>query len=93
MLHPSYTEILEKIRENEDIPNVDSRYSIVIATSKRAREIISGKSPMVEANENDKALSIAVEELSENKIIILPEQEEDDELTFEGETEEFEEEE
>jgi hypothetical protein len=33
-----------------------------------------------------------VEELSENKIVILPEQEEDDELTFEGETEEFEEE-
>lgn len=92
MLHPSYTEILEKIRENEDIPNVDSRYSIVIATSKRARELISGKAPMVEANENDKALSIAVEELNENKIVILPEQEEDDELTFEGETEEFEEE-
>ena len=92
MLHPSYTEILEKIRENEDIPNVDSRYSIVIATSKRARELISGKSPMVDANENDKALSIAVEELNENKIVILPEQEEDDELTFEGETEEFEEE-
>ncbi|MBQ6392415.1 MAG: DNA-directed RNA polymerase subunit omega [Eubacterium sp.] len=92
MLHPSYTEILEKIRENEDIPNVDSRYSIVIATSKRARELISGKTPMVDAGENDKALSIAVEELSENKIVILPEQEEDDELTFEGETEEFEEE-
>lgn len=92
MLHPSYTEILEKIRENEDIPNVDSRYSIVIATSKRARELISGKTPMVDTNENDKALSIAVEELSENKIVILPEQEEDDGLTFEGETEEFEEE-
>lgn len=92
MLHPSYTEILEKIRENEDIPNVDSRYSIVIATSKRARELISGKTPMVDTNENDKALSIAVEELSENKIVILPEQEEDDELTFEGETEKFEEE-
>ncbi len=92
MLHPSYTEILEKIRENEDIPNVDSRYSIVIATSKRARELISGKAPMVDAKENDKALSIAVEELNENKIVILPEQEEDDELVFEGETEEFEEE-
>lgn len=92
MLHPSYTEILEKIRENEDIPNVDSRYSIVIATSKRARELISGKTPMVETNENDKALSVAVKELNENKIVILPEQEEDDELTFEGETEEFEEE-
>ena len=75
MLHPSYTEILEKIRENEDIPNVDSRYSIVIATSKRARELISGKTPMVDAKENDKALSIAVEELNENKIVILPEQE------------------
>lgn len=92
MLHPSYTEILEKIRDNEEIPNVDSRYSIVIATSKRARELISGKAPMVDTKENDKALSIAVEELSENKIVIRPEQEEEDELLFEGETEEFEEE-
>ena len=89
MLHPSYTEILEKIRDNEEIPNVDSRYSIVIATSKRARELISGKSPLVETKENDKALSTAVEELRENKIVILPEQEEDDEIIFEGETEEY----
>ena len=87
MLHPSYTEILEKIRNNEEIPNVDSRYSIVIATSKRAREIIAGGQPLVPAGENDKPLSIAVEELNESRIVIQPEGKEDDEILFEGEEE------
>ena len=43
MLHPSYTELMEKINkegETGEEPVINSRYSIVIATSKRAREII-----------------------------------------------------
>lgn len=85
MLHPSYTEILEKINDNEDNPSVESRYSIVIATSKRAREIIAGDAPFVPSKENDKPLSIAVKELDENKIVILPEEELEDleELIYE----------
>ncbi len=86
MLHPSYTEILEKINDNEENPTVDSRYSIVIATSKRAREIISGDNPMVPSRENDKPLSVAVKELDQNKLVILPEEEEgkeEEEIVFE----------
>ncbi len=85
MLHPSYTEILEKINDNEENPSVDSRYSIVIATSKRAREIISGDNPMVPSRENDKPLSVAVKELDQNKLVILPEEEgkEEEEIVFE----------
>ena len=40
MLHPSYTELMDKINGEENIgeePAINSRYSIVIATSKRAR--------------------------------------------------------
>ena len=70
MLHPSYTEILERINDNEDNPTVESRYSIVIATSKRAREIIAGDAPFVPSKENDKPLSIAVKELAAEGIII-----------------------
>ena len=47
MLHPSYTEVLEKINSEEyrgEEPAVNSRYSIVIATSKRARELIDSES-------------------------------------------------
>ena len=50
MLHPSYTDLIEAV--NSDIepgeqPVVQSRYSIVIAASRRARQIISGEGPMV----------------------------------------------
>ena len=50
MLHPSYTELMEKINkegEQGEEPVINSRYSIVIATSKRAREIIAGDEPLV----------------------------------------------
>ena len=39
MIHPSYTELMEAINEGaemEDEPLVTSRYSVVLATSKRA---------------------------------------------------------
>ena len=51
MLHPSYTELMEKINkegETGEEPVINSRYSIVIATSKRAREIIDGSMPLVD---------------------------------------------
>ena len=46
MIHPSYTELMEAINEGaemEDEPLVTSRYSVVLATSKRARQLIAGK--------------------------------------------------
>lgn len=95
MLHPSYTELMEKINGEEnqtEEPTINSRYSIVIATSKRARELISGREPLAEDMEGEKPLSIAVRELYESKIRILPEEEvpeeevpEEEEIDFEGE--------
>lgn len=71
MLHPSYTELMEKINkegETGEEPVINSRYSIVIATSKRAREIIGGDEPLVNGMEGEKPLSIAVKELYDSKI-------------------------
>lgn len=77
MLHPSYTELMDvvnsEVGENET-PVVKSRYSIVLATAKRAREIIAGAEPMV-YSAGKKPLSIAVEELDKAKIKIMAEEE------------------
>ena len=81
MLHPSYTELMEKINSEEyrgAEPAINSRYSIVIATSKRARELIGGARPLVEGVEGEKPLSIAVKELYDGKIKIMQEDEEVD---------------
>ncbi len=80
MLHPSYTDLINAVNsgaaEAGDEPVVQSRYSIVIATAKRARQIIAGDEPMIAKAYNKKPLSIAVEELYEQKVKILPEDEE-----------------
>ena len=76
MLHPSYTDLMEVVNadvEEGEEPVVNSRYSIVMATAKRARQIIGGSDPMVGGVVSKKPLSYAVEELYESKIKILPE--------------------
>ena len=76
MLHPSYSDLMAAVNNNieeGEEPVVQSRYSIVIATAKRARQIIAGDEPMAEKKVCPKPLSIAVEELYEGKVKILPE--------------------
>lgn len=78
MLHPSYSDLMKVVNsgvEEGDTPVVSSRYSIVMATSKRARQIIAGDEPFV-YEEGKKPLSMAVEELNEGKIKILADEEE-----------------
>lgn len=73
MLHPSYSDLMRVVNsdvENGEEPVVNSRYSIVMATSKRARQIIDGSEPLVKAS-CDKPFSIAVEELYQGKVKIL----------------------
>ena len=77
MLHPSYSDLMKVVNsevEPGEAPVVNSRYSIVMATSKRARQIIDGPDPMV-VNKIDKPLSIAVEEMNQGKIKILVDEE------------------
>lgn len=74
MIHPSYSELMQVINSDAEIedaaPVVSSRYSIVLATSKRARQIIAGDKPLVDGR-GKKPLSIAVEEVYKGKVTIL----------------------
>ena len=54
-------------------PVVNSRYSIVLATAKRARQIIGGDEPVIDNITNQKPLSIAVEEVYNSKVTIVGE--------------------
>lgn len=77
MLHPSYSDLMKVV--NQDVEEgatkiVNSRYSIVLATSKRARQIIDGDTPLVPVKNGEKPLSIAVDELNKAKIKIVAEE-------------------
>lgn len=79
MLHPSYTDLMKVV--NKDVEEgetkvVNSRYSIVMATAKRAREIIDGSMPMVNVKNGEKPLSVAIDELNQAQIKIIGEDEE-----------------
>ena len=79
MIHPSYVELMKVVNDGVEIgeePVVNSRFSIVIATSKRARQIIDGAEPMVENPKCNKPLSIAVEELYRGDVKIVTDAEE-----------------
>lgn len=84
MLHPSYADLMKIANEGsvEDAPLIVSRYSIVHATAKRARQIID-KRRAVEQDENAeasskkvkgvdrKALSEAIDEIEKGTIRIV----------------------
>ncbi|MDP4088486.1 MAG: DNA-directed RNA polymerase subunit omega [Bacillota bacterium] len=59
MINPSVVELLKK---------VDNRYSLVIVTSKRARQLIEGAEPLVRVGSN-KALSVAINEVNTGAIV------------------------
>ena len=84
MIHPSYVELMKVVnKESDNIgeePVVNSRYSIVIASAKCARQIIAGAEPFVENAENKKPLSIAVEELYKGEVKILGEDDDIEEI-------------
>lgn len=76
MLHPSYTDLMKVV--NQDVEEgatkiVNSRYSIVLATAKRARQLIDGAEPLVPVKEGEKPLSIAIDELNNAKMTIIAE--------------------
>ncbi|WP_055071018.1 DNA-directed RNA polymerase subunit omega [Clostridium massiliamazoniense] len=58
MINPSIVDLLKK---------VDNRYSLVITSSKRARQIIDGSEITVKTSSH-KPLSIAVEEINEGSV-------------------------
>ncbi len=74
MIHPSYKEMIDAVNATSDddtVPVVSSRYSIVMATSHRARQIVDGDPVLVDHVADKKPLSIAVDELYQGKVKIL----------------------
>lgn len=74
MLHPSYTDLMKVVNsevEEGEAPVVNSRYSIVMATSKRARQLIDGAPTPIENADDKKPLSVAVEEVNGGIIKIV----------------------
>lgn len=58
MLYPSINQLRNK---------VDSKYSLVVITAKRAREIIDGKQKLIDT-EIEKPVSVATHEIAEGLI-------------------------
>ncbi|CAI3586793.1 DNA-directed RNA polymerase subunit omega [Clostridium neonatale] len=58
MINPSVVDLLEKVND---------RYSLVILTSKRARQIIGGSKPKIDIY-TKKALTIAINEVDQDAI-------------------------
>ena len=80
MLHPSYTDLMKTVNsevEEGDTPVVNSRYSIVLAAAKRARQLIAGEEAYVNSR-GKKPLSIAVEEVGKGFVTIESEASEAD---------------
>lgn len=70
MLTPSCSELMDIIKLGEKLDNrAITRYTVVLAAAKRARQITDGAKPLTYAP-TDRAVSIAVQEIRENKLRI-----------------------
>ena len=61
MINPTVSELLEK---------VDSKYSLVIITSRRARQLIDGAKPLINTD-IIKPLSIAINEIEQGAVTFV----------------------
>lgn len=68
MLEPSYREIMERLNATEGAQEVKSRYSIIIATARRARQLVDENDE--EVLQGRKAITVAVDEIYNGKMII-----------------------
>ena len=64
LVKPTVPELLKTSKKN--------RYSLVIATAKRARQISKGSKPMTE-DEDISPISLAADEIGEGKVVIFDE--------------------
>ena len=80
MLRPSYSELMNLLNETETGENdneITSRYTIVMAVAKRARQIIEGSETLEKAT-TDKAVSVAVAEMASGKLSVTSSASSDD---------------
>ena len=73
MLNPSYSSLIRTLNEDNSLDNkITSRYSIVIAAARRARQIVAGAQYDSTGIKSDKAVSIAVSEMERGQLRITP---------------------
>ena len=73
MLNPSYSSLIRILNEDAGADQmVTSRYSIVIAAAKRARQIVGGADYESFGAKTDKAVSIAVNEIQHGFVRVVP---------------------
>ena len=68
MLEPSYTQIMSKLNEDPEAQKVTSRYSIIIAAARRARQLVDNQDEA--ALGGRKPIAVAVDELYTGKMKI-----------------------
>lgn len=79
IVKPTVTELLRKAK---------NRYELIIATSRRARQIAMGEKPLTNVDEKS-PVTIAANEIAEGKVnIIRDENEENEDVANDDETEE-----
>jgi DNA-directed RNA polymerase subunit omega len=59
MIYPALSSLLEK---------VDSKYTLVVAVSKRARQLVDGDPRLIGIDSN-KPVTIAINEINDNRIV------------------------
>jgi len=73
MLTPSYSTLITALNKDADLDSkITSRYSIVTAAAKRARQIVAGAETDVSGISSDKAVTVAVNELALGHVKIVP---------------------
>ncbi|AOZ91535.1 DNA-directed RNA polymerase subunit omega [Paenibacillus crassostreae] len=68
MLYPSIDEMMNK---------VDSKYSLVVASSRRARQLREGGKTLLNAPKSHKYVGVALEEIYADMIVVEPGTEEE----------------
>lgn len=74
MIYPTLASLLER---------VDSKYTLVVAVSKRARQLVDGQPRLTKVDSN-KPVTIAINEISEGKIVYERNKQEKLERTLES---------
>lgn len=77
LFKPTYQQLIDKINEENDKTIVTSRYPVVLAAAKRARQLVDGDTPLVK-DQDQKPLSMAVEELFEGEVQVKFKNEEEE---------------
>lgn len=74
MLHPSYVELIDhvnNVNKEKGEPLINSRYTLVMAVARRARDLVNGSPKMIVNDNGGRMLAQAVAEMEAEKLGIV----------------------